>query len=324
MPVSIFPALPQITEISTGPCRRSAPSRPSVWLLTGGAANALVCRKSGGKFGRSDGRLVACTEEAGRASRGHTCTHAHSRQTCSLLPSSLPCSLTPSLPCPRFQFRSFPRTQELLNSALYFRAKTGTELFFVFPSVACCASASADALQASKARRRRKIVPDPRGDFYAIARQSGLKLTAVSLSLCERLRCQLHLLRLLQPNSSRTVSKGVSEFKARLIACFAVPENNCSGNKELTKIKDDTLYYHGQDSECHSPENIMLHAQQQYQKPQAIIPRLLLPSESEASNYWFSLLSLSVAPDAANLFLLCDVFSCTNRRCNVGRRYRRS
>ena len=56
----------------------------------------------------------------------------------------------------------------------------------------------------------------------------------------------------------------------------------------------------------------MLHAQQQYQKPQAIIPRLLLPSESEASNYWFSLLSLSVAPDAANLFLLCDVFSCTN------------
>ena len=28
-----------------------------------------------------------------------------------------PCSLTPSLPCPRFQFRSFPRTQELLNSA---------------------------------------------------------------------------------------------------------------------------------------------------------------------------------------------------------------
>lgn len=96
-----------------------------------------------------------------------------------------PCSLTPSLPCPKFQFRSFPRTQELLNSALYFRAKSGTELFFVFPSVACCASASADALQASKARRRRKIVPDPPGGFLCHCAPKRFKIDGrISLSLC--------------------------------------------------------------------------------------------------------------------------------------------
>ena len=135
VPVSIFPALPQITEISTRPRHRRRPtSGPSVWLLTGGAANALVCRKSGGKFGRSDGRLVACTEEAGRASRGHTCTHAHSRQTCSFLsalfshpfPSLSKISISlisPNAGATKFRRRLPPP---------YFRAKSGTELFLFF------------------------------------------------------------------------------------------------------------------------------------------------------------------------------------------------
>ena len=43
-----------------------------------------------------------------------------------------PCSLTPSLPCPRFQFRSFPRTQEPLNSAPLFPSKNWDRAVFRF------------------------------------------------------------------------------------------------------------------------------------------------------------------------------------------------
>ena len=186
------------------------------------AARPYVCART------QSGKWSTAAAVSGRRGERAGGTPARMRTHGRHAPSSLPCSLTPSLPCPRFQFRSFPRTQELLNSAAAFRLpiseqKVGQSCFCF--SV-CRMLRFRRRCIASKAHRR-KIVPDPRGDFYAIARQSGLKLTAVSLSasllLCERLRCQLHLLRLLQPNSSRTVSKGVSEFKARLIACFAVP-----------------------------------------------------------------------------------------------------
>ena len=166
--------------------------------------------------------MVACTEEAGRASRGHTCTHAHSRQTCSFL-SPLFSHPFPSLSKISISLIS-PNAGATKFRPSISEQKLGQSCFFVFPSVACCASASADALQAKLVGRRRKIVPDPPGGFLCHCAPKRFKIDGrISLSLCERLRCQLHLLRLLQPNSSRTVSKGVSEFKARRIACFAVP-----------------------------------------------------------------------------------------------------
>ena len=102
-------------------------------------------------------------------------------------PSSLPCSLTPSL------FPSLSKISISLISpkagATKFRRlpiseqKVGQSCFLFFRlSHAALPPPPMHCKQAKLVGRRRKIVPDPRGDFYAIARQSGLKLTAVSLS----------------------------------------------------------------------------------------------------------------------------------------------
>ena len=157
------------------------------------------------------------------------------------LPASFPSLFSHPFLVQDFNFAHFPerRTQNQLNSASLFPGKNET----VSLSCCCCyfsdgAATDADDcrmlrflpsfLPPSHCKTRRKIVPT-RGDFYAIARQSGLKLTAVSLSLS----LSVTSLPTSSPSSSSTefVShcfQGRVRARPRPIACFALPQScNC-------------------------------------------------------------------------------------------------
>ena len=162
-------------------------------------------------------------------SRGHTCTHAHSRQTCSFPLFSHP---FPSLS--KISISLISPNAGATKFRPLFPRKKWDRVVFCF-SVCRMLRFRLRRCTASKARRlSEEDRPRSPGGFLCHCAPKRFKIDgrislfaslSLPLSLCERLRCQLHLLRLLQPNSSRTVSKGVSEFKARRIACFAVPLN---------------------------------------------------------------------------------------------------
>ena len=163
-----------------------------------------------------------------------------------------PCSLTPSLPCPRFQFRSFPRTQELLNSASLFPSKNWDRAVFCF-SVCRMLRFRLRRCTASKARRRRrKIVPDPPGGFLCHCAPKRFKIDgriSLSFSVSDFVanfissvffsRIRLALFPRACPSSKPDGS--------RVLRCPKITAH-CSGNEDLTKIKDDTSSHHGQDS----------------------------------------------------------------------------
>ena len=134
-------------------------------------------------------------------------------------------------------------------TSLYFRGKNGTVLFLLLLFLRRRLSHA--PLPPSHCETTRKIVPDgPEGIFMPLhcapkrfKIDGRISLSSPPPSLPRGLRCQLHLLRLLQPNSSRTVSKGVSEFspespdRSRVLRCPSPLNNYEDGQNSLRKLR---------------------------------------------------------------------------------------